>query len=192
MSTPLEKMNQKFTYSDYLSWDDDERWELIDGVPYNMTPAPSTEHQRIAGQLFLSFGNYLQGKSCQVFFAPFDVRMAELHETDQTCRNVVQPDLVVICDSSKIDGRGCKGAPDLVVEILSPATAKKDVTLKLSLYERFGVKEYWIVDPVNQYIQVYTLKEDRKYGSPAVYSHGETIPVSIFADLQIDLTTIFT
>lgn len=190
MSKPLEKKNQKFAYRDFLAWDDQERWELIDGSPYNMTPAPSPEHQRICGELFFQIRSYLQGKECQVFFAPFDVRLAEPNESEEACSNVVQPDLLVICDPAKIDEKGCKGAPDLVIEILSPATVKKDLTIKRKLYERFQVKEYWIVDPANQYIQVYQL-QDGKYQPAVVYDQEEQVRFSIFADLSIDLRELF-
>lgn len=190
MRKPLEKMNQKFTYRDYLTWDDQERWELIAGVPHNMTPGPSPEHQRICGELFFQIRSYLEGKECKVFFAPFDVRLVERGESEEACSNVVQPDLVVICDPAKIDEKGCKGAPDLVIEILSPATAKKDLTLKLDLYERFQVKEYWIVDPANQYIKVYQL-QDGEYQTAVVYAREEQVRCSIFADLSIDLRQLF-
>ncbi len=190
LSKPLERMNRRYTFQDYLAWDDQERWELIEGVPSSMTHSPSPEHQRISGELFFQFRSYLHGKECQVFFAPFDVRLPELNESDGLSSNVVQPDLLVICDPNKIDERGCKGAPDFIIEILSPATAKKDITVKLRLYERFQVKEYWIVDPANQYVQVYLLK-DGGYSSPVIYSKEEQIPVQLFSDLTIELSQIF-
>ena len=115
------------------------RWELIDGAAYAMSPAPKTNHQRLSFFIALEIGKYLEGRSCEAFSAPFDVRLA-----DDT---VVQPDLSVICDKSKIDEKGCSGAPDLVVEILSDSTAYKDETEKRLLYERVGVREYWIINP---------------------------------------------
>ena len=124
------KQEERFTYGDYVTWDDDERWELIDGVPYNMSPAPRVRHQAISRELLAEFVLYLRGKSCQVFAAPFDVRLPESDERDDLVETVVQPDLSVICDRGKLDDAGCRGAPDLIVEILSPGTAHKDLKVK--------------------------------------------------------------
>jgi len=185
------KRDARYTYADYLRWSDDERWELIDGVAYNMTPAPTRRHQKISGELFLQFGVFLQGKRCDVYHAPFDVRLPAPGETDETTGTVVQPDLVVICDASKLDDRGCMGAPDLVVEILSPATAAKDMKEKFLLYERVGVAEYWIVHPVEKVVSVYRRAPDGQYGRPAVYTAGDRIPVALLPELEIDLATVF-
>ena len=138
---------EKYTYGDYLTWCDEERWELIDGVPYNMTPAPSRAHQGISVELARQMANYLVGKTCRIYTAPFDVRLPKGEEKDERIKTVVQPDLLVVCDESKLDDRGCKGAPDLIVEILSPHTAVKDMKTKRDLYERVGVEEYWLIDP---------------------------------------------
>jgi len=137
-----EKLNKKFNYADYLNWADDERWEIIEGVPYNMSPAPAREHQRVSAIIFVKIYNFLSGKECEVYFAPFDVRLAETkNEADEEIETVVQPDIVVICDQNKLDKRGCLGSPDIMVEILSPATSYKDQTEKLLLYEKHGVKD---------------------------------------------------
>ena len=185
------KRDERFTYGDYLTWDDDERWELIDGVPYNMTPAPRVAHQRILGEMYLQFGNWLKGKLCQVFIAPFDVRLPEAEEPDDLVETVVQPDLLVICDKKKLDDAGCRGAPDLIVEILSPGTAGKDLKEKFSRYERAGVREYWIVDPLGKTVQVYRLGQNGSYGRPAVYVHTDRPQVGIFPELEIDLAAVF-
>jgi len=181
----------KYTYADYLRWSDDERWELIDGIAYNMTPAPSREHQRVSGELFLQFGNHLRGKKCVVYGAPFDVRLPAPGETDLTASTVVQPDLVVVCDPAKLDEKGCKGAPDLVVEILSLATAAKDLKEKFVLYERVGVEEYWIVHPVEQAVTVYRRGPDGLYRRPSVYTAGDRVSIAFLPDLEIDLAAVF-
>ena len=119
-----EKLDRKFNYSDYLTWPDDKRWEIIEGVVYDISPASGTEHQRISFELSGILYEVLKGKQCQAFAAPFDVRFAEdMNDSDEVIENVVQPDVVVICEKSKIDKRGCLGSLDIVIEILSPATA---------------------------------------------------------------------
>ena len=185
------KLEERFTYGDYVTWDDDERWELIDGVPYNMSPAPSVAHQSILMDLGKQFAVYLQGKDCKVFPAPFDVRLTESDESDDHVETVVQPDLSIICDKRTLDKAGYRGAPDLVVEILSPWTAQKDVKIKFTRYERAGVREYWIVDPVGKTVQVFTLGENGRYGRPQVFVDGDMAPVGIFSDLEIDLASAF-
>ncbi len=145
MSVAVKERLGKFTYRDYLHWPDDERWELIDGVAYNMSPAPNRIHQKISGELHRQIANYLIGKQCEVYAAPFDVRLPATGEKNDEITTVVQPDITIVCDKSKLDKKGCKGSPDLVIEILSPYTAKKDMKEKHFLYEKFAVKEYWIV-----------------------------------------------
>ncbi|MFH0803232.1 MAG: Uma2 family endonuclease [bacterium] len=192
MSLPLPKKDQKFTYGDYLTWLDEERWELIDGVPYNMTPAPSVGHQSILVELSRQFANYLVEKTCKVFVAPFDVRLPAGDEADEEIETVVQPDLVIICEPAKLDEKGCKGAPDLVAEILSPNTSRKDQLEKFSLYERVGVKEYWVVHPTDKILMVFNLDEKSRYGRPEIYSEEDSVPVGLFSgDLVIDLKTVF-
>ena len=188
---PEAATKETYTYGDYLTWPDDERWELIDGIPYNMSPAPTRSHQKISGELFKQIAIYLTGKTCEVYAAPFDVRLPKGEEEDTLIDTVVQPDLVVICDPDKLDEPGCKGAPDWVVEILSPYTAAKDMKIKLNLYERVGVKEYWLVDPGNQTVQVYTPGDDGRYGRSEVYAAGDQVKAGIFSDLIIDLTAVF-
>ena len=190
MGLALKKQEEQYTYGDYLGWPDEERWELIDGVAYDMSPAPSTKHQKVFGVLFTEFFVYLRGKTCEVFSAPFDVILPEYDENEEDCRTVVQPDILVVCDKTKIDSKRCKGAPDLAIEILSPSTTKKDMTVKFALYERVGVKEYWIVHPLDKTVLVYKL-DGNKYARAEMYSAEEKIKVGIFEDLEIDLKTVF-
>ena len=191
MGPLARKLDERFTYGDYLTWDDDERWELIDGVPYNMSPAPRVRHQRILGELYRQFANWLLDKPCLVFLAPFDVRLPEADESDDQVETVVQPDLSVICDRTKLDDAGCRGAPDLIVEILSPGTAHKDLKVKFDRYERAGVREYWIVDPAEKTVMVFVRGADRRYGRPEVYGAGGVMHVGIFPDLEIFLEAAF-
>lgn len=190
-SKPEAATKDLYTYGDYTTWPDEERWELIDGVPYNMSPAPSRIHQKILGDLHRQVANYLIGKTCEVYIAPFDVRLPKGDESDEQIDTVVQPDLVVVCDRKKLNERGCKGAPDLVVEVLSPGTAGKDMKTKLSLYERVGVKEYWLVDPMNKTVQVYQLEIEGIYGRPDIYTETDHLKVGLFPDLEIDLSLVF-
>ena len=185
------KREERFTYGDYLTWDDDQRWELIDGVPYNMSPAPTVRHQAISRDLLVGFASHLQGTPCQVFAAPFDVRLPESDESDEQVETVVQPDLLVVCDKTKLDAAGCNGAPDLIVEILSPSTAHKDLKVKFERYERARVQEYWIVDPNGSTVQIYTLGAEGRYGRPEAYGAVDRVSVGIFPDLEIDLAVVF-
>ncbi len=185
------KLEERFTYGDYLTWDDGERWELIDGVPYNMSPAPTVRHQAISRELSTEFALYLRGKPCQLFAAPFDVRLPEADESDELVETVVQPDLSIICDKSKLDEAGCRGAPDLIVEILSPSTAHKDLKVKFDRYERAGVREYWMVDPTGSTVQIYTLGVEGKYGRPEAFGAADRVTVGIFPELEIDLAAVF-
>ncbi len=175
MGLPIRKSDHKFTYQDYCSWPEDERWELIDGIAYDMSPAPSSRHQWISFELARKIGNYLENKQCKAFSAPFDVMLPGFPvESENEIDTIIQPDISVICDSSKIIEKGCLGAPDLIVEILSPSTSKKDLNEKFQLYEKHGVKEYWVVDPGNKYIRVFhLLTDDKKNGK---YDDGTLIP----------------
>ena len=191
MSAALQiNRKEKFTYEDYLTWPDDERWELIDGVPYNMSPAPRWQHQDIQGKLYNKFYNHLKKKPCKVFNAPFDVKLPALIKTGKKRNTVVQPDILVLCDKSKLDKTGCIGAPDLIIEILSESTALKDTTTKKKLYEKNGVKEYWIVDTWTKSIIVYLL-ENGKYGDGEFYEDDMEIKVKSFEGLTVNLTEIF-
>src|SRR5260221_1367082 len=153
-----------YSYSDYLTWQWTEMAELIRGKIYKMSPAPSSTHQKVSGRLFLKIGNFLEGKKCQLFSAPFDVRLpiSPKQKSDKEIRTVVQPALCVVCDPSKIDQRGCLGAPDWTIEILSMHTSATDLREKFHVYEQAAVKEYWVVHPQQQTVLVYTLSENRK------------------------------
>jgi len=191
MAISSSKPDIKYSYGDYLKWPDEERWELIEGVPYCMAPAPSVEHQIISGEIFRQLANYLFDKDCKVFNAPFDVILPENDEKDEDIQTVVQPDILVICDKSKLDKRGYRGAPALVVEILSQSTTKKDLNEKYNLYERSGVKEYWVVFPLDQVLDVYLLDENGKYQKAGTYANDARVKPSIFEDLEIDLSLVF-
>jgi len=190
MGFAVRKKEERFIYGDYLTWSDNERWELIDGVAYDMSPAPSRRHQKIVGELYRQFSNYLLDKSCEVYVAPFDVRLPEFDEADEDIDTVVQPDIVVVCDRDKLDDKGGKGAPDIVIEILSLWTAKKDLLIKYHLYERHKVKQYWVFDPATEEVTIFKLQND-KYGKPEEYKKDDRIKVDIFTDLEIDLSTVF-
>jgi len=174
----------RYTYEDYCTWDDDKRWELIDGVPYAMS-APSRAHQEISSQLNRLIGNFLVGKPCKVFAAPFDVRL----NFDTRDDIVVQPDLLVVCDKSKLDDKGGIGAPDMVIEILSPSTAALDRFLKFNRYLQAGVREYWIVDPDSKTVSVYVLEND-KYTAQAFCS-DDAAPVHVLEGCVINLSEVF-
>ena len=187
-----EKREERFTYGQYLEWDDEERWELIDGVPFNMTPAPVRRHQGISINVLVRIAEFLKGKPCKVYHAPFDVRLPDFSEQDDNdVPTVVQPDLVVICDEKKLDDRGCRGAPDLIVEILSPSTSRKDIGVKFSLYERHGVREYWIIHPAEESLLVFTLGADGKYGRPQGYGRGDLAASTVLEGLELDLEEVF-
>ncbi len=182
--------NKKYSFADYLTWVDDKRRELFDGIAKLMTPAPSSFHQEVSGELFTFFKNYLKKKQCKVFHAPFDVRLPDNIETsDDKIYTVVQPDISVICDLLKVDKRGCLGAPDLIVEIVS-LDSKRDIEDKFQLYQKHGVKEYWIVYPNEKSISVFVL-ENEKYKLVGMYAETGKIKVNIFDDLYIDLEEIF-
>lgn len=179
-----------YTYADVLAWSEHERWEILEGVPYAMSPAPTILHQEVVGALYRIFANYMQGKACRVFIAPLDVLLTKGQESDEQIQTVVQPDVFVVCDKSKLDKRRCKGAPDLIIEVLSPATARKDRREKFLLYEKHGVKEYWLVEPDSKLITAFILN-DGQYGRPNIYSDEEGMKTSIFADLTVNLTEVF-
>ena len=191
MGKPLAQSGRIYTYEDYLQWPEDERWEIIDGVAFDMTPSPSTNHQLVSGELLTIFNQYLKGKPCVALAAPFDVRLPRAAESDQKATTVVQPDLTVICDKNKIDRRGCLGSPDLVVEISSPSTFHKEIKHKLKRYEEAEVKEYWIVHPEGKTIVVYRLQDNGSYTAPEVYGVEDLLPVGIFPDLIITLKDVF-
>ena len=188
----MEARAEKFyTYEDYCKFTDEKRREVINGVIYAMT-TPADEHQAVLVNLVFEFKGYLQGKKCVVRAAPYDVRLPKKGETKVTASTVVQPDIVIICDKNKIDRRGCFGAPDLVVEILSPSSGGTDRIKKFNLYQEHGVIEYWIVDAYNQTVDKFTLDKDTgKYTRAETFSREDAISPTIFPDLTIKLEEVF-
>jgi len=185
--------HHRYTYADYLTWTDDKRRELIDGIVFLMS-APSRFHAKASGSIFVNLWNFVtkrKGK-CEIYHAPFDVRFPKNGETaDNKIYTVVQPDICVICDPSKLDENGCIGAPDLIVEVQSPSTGKRDLQEKFKLYERAGVKEYWVVYPRDKGIEVFLLQKNGKYDKGTAYEFEGKVPVSIFKGLEIDLKVLF-
>jgi len=181
---PLAKKNdKKFTYRDYVAWPDDERWELIDGEAYSMTPAPTTRHQNIVYNVSFILKSKLLNKSCRPFVAPTDVVFSEY--------DVVQPDVFVVCDEDKITEANIQGAPDLIVEVLSPATALKDKREKKGLYERYGVKEYIIIDPVDQYIERFLVEEGGAYSKGEIFGPREILNLVSLEGIELPLWEVF-
>jgi Uma2 family endonuclease len=182
-------LNKSYTYADYLTWQFTDMVELIKGKIFKMSPAPSDKHQVLSGNIHRDIASFLKKKPCKVFHAPYDVRLTRtLNDSEVT--TVVQPDICIICDQTKRDERGCNGAPDFIIEILSPATSKKDVRDKFDLYEEAGVREYWIIDPIDEIVDVFILKEN-KYQLVKKYVSDDIVPVNIFEGFNIDLNEIF-
>lgn len=177
--------NHRHTYGKYRRWSEDIRYELIDGVADAMAPTPSRRHQEVLGELSRQVANALEGHPCRPYIAPFDVRLPQAGEADDDVDTVVQPDLSVVCDRGKLDEAGCRGAPDWVVEVLSPATAGHDHILKRAVYERAGVREYWLVHPVDRIVSVYRL-EDGRYGAPELRELEGRQAVGVLPELEID------
>ncbi|HHJ38001.1 MAG: hypothetical protein AXA67_12650 [Methylothermaceae bacteria B42] len=173
------------TYGEYYQWTDDTRYELIDGVAYAMAPAPTRIHQEVLLELARQVANALLDHSCKAFIVPFDVRLPKADEADEMVDTVMQPDLSVVCDPGKLDERGCRGAPDWIVEVLSPATAGHDHIRKRAVYERAGVREYWLVHPVDRIVAVYRLR-DGHYGAPEVRELEGQQAVDVLPQVEID------
>ena len=189
MALPAEKT--RYTFADVLSWDEDERIEIIDGEAFMMA-TPSRIHQEISGELFRQLANFLEGKQCRVYPAPFGVRLfARDGDGPEDVDTLVEPDISVVCDRSKLDQHGCKGAPEMVIEILSPSTLRHDRLVKLNLYDQAGVLEYWIVDPQNRAVQVF-----RRDGGAALriceeYGHTQVAKVSVLDGCFLELSKVF-
>ena len=189
MALPAEK--PRYTFADVLTWDENERAEIIDGEVVMMAPAPARVHQEVSMELSSQFHAYLKGKKCKVYAAPFAVRLFEQDgDSPEDVDTMVEPDITVVCDPSKLDERGCKGAPDMVVEILSPSTQRHDRFTKFSLYQRAGVREYWIVDPDSRTAQSFIL-EDGHYSVKEFGTAGDKMTVNVLEDCVIDLSEIF-
>jgi len=194
---PITKLSQldltkRYSYADYLTWHFQERVELIRGWIQKMSPAPGTNHQSVSRTIQGEMYNFFKKNPCQFFDAPFDVRLLDKKKSkqDQEIYTVVQPDLCVICDAKKIDDRGCIGAPDLIVEIVSPGNSKREMKTKYELYEENGVREYWIANPLEKNIMLYILKA-KKYQLSKIYFDDDTIESVLFKGLRIELKEIF-
>lgn len=183
-------LTKKYTYADYLKWTFQERLELIKGKIYAMSPAPNRKHQVVSHNLTLEFGNFLRNKTCQVYAAPFDVRLTpRKKDKSGKIHTVVQPDICVICDLEKLDDAGCLGAPDLIIEILSPGNTKKEMKEKKEVYEVNGVKEYWIVHPTEEYVLQYYLENNRYVGGTH-YFDEEIVKSTSIEGFEITVSTV--
>lgn len=188
MALPAEK--NSFTFADYLIWSEDGHIELIEGEAVMMAP-PSTSHQLISGELFRQLANFLEGKKCRAIPAPFAVRLFEgENDVPSDVQTVVEPDISVICDTNKLDAHGCKGAPDMVIEILSPSTRRHDRMVKLNLYQRAGVREYWIVSAGEQTVEVLLL-EGGRFTPCGFYEKNDIAKVNVLEGCFLELSKVF-
>lgn len=191
MSLPQPQEREEYSYADYLTWSEDERWEIVNGIAY-MQAAPTPVHQEILTEILKQIAIYLTDKSCKVYPAPFCVRLTKWNEKkNENIKKVFEPDITIVCDKSKIDKEGCKGVPDMIIEILSPSSFKMDRVIKFNEYETAGVKEYWIVEPDGKIVSTFILQKDGRYGRTEIYTENDKIKVSIFPDLIIDLEPVF-
>ncbi|TAF76332.1 MAG: Uma2 family endonuclease [Bacteroidetes bacterium] len=191
MITDINQLDfsKQYSYADYLAWWFDERVELVKGYIRKMSPAPTKRHQTIGLKLLGALIPYFKNKKCQIFYAPFDVRLTRTID-DKDAITVVQPDIMIVCDPDMLDERGCNGPPDMIIEILSESNRKHDLVTKYNLYEEAGVSEYWVVFPADDMIEVYLL-ENGKYKLDKRYIEDEIINVKTIEGLQINLTDIF-
>lgn len=188
MEQPIEKY---YTYADIFSWGEDVRAQIICGDLYMMAP-PLRIHQEVSGELFGQIRDFLKDKPCKVYSAPFGVRPFEKDgDTPDDVDTVVEPDITVVCDHSKLDKYGCKGAPDFIIEILSPSTARLDNFVKLNLYQRAKVREYWVVDPLNATVNVYLPDETERLVVSEVYTRKDVAKVTVLPGCEIDLSKVF-
>ncbi|MCF8448377.1 MAG: Uma2 family endonuclease [Taibaiella sp.] len=183
-------INKTYTYADYFKWKFEERVELIKGRIFKMSPAPNRRHQRLSGDIYYELRNYLKGKKCEVYVAPFDVRLPRKSKEDKDIITVLQPDICVICDPSKLDDRGCIGAPDIVVEILSPGNNSKELKNKFEIYEESGVSEYWVVSPQDQTFALYRL-EAGTYQSSRLMVAGDIVTSTVLPGFSLNLSELF-
>jgi Uma2 family endonuclease len=183
-------INKTYTYADYFKWKFEERVELIKGRIFKMSPAPNRRHQRLSGDIYYELRNYLKGKKCEVYVAPFDVRLPRKSKEDKDIITVLQPDICVICDPSKLDDRGCIGAPDIVVEILAPGNNSKELKNKFEIYEESGISEYWVVSPQDQTFAVYRL-EAGSYQSSRLMVAGDIVTSTTLLGFTLNLSELF-
>ncbi len=179
-------LNKSYTYKDYLTWNFPERVELLMGKIFKMSPDPSRYHQKISRRIFRYLDRFLSDEKCELYHPLFDVVLKKGEKS-----TVVQPDLCVICDKSKLTDKGCTGAPELVVEILSPGNSNRELKDKFKLYEQNGVQEYWIVDPNRRDITIYTLNDNNKYIGSKPFTEGETLSSLVLDGLKVDIENVF-
>lgn len=184
-------LNKLYNYADYYSWKFKERVELIKGRVFKMSPSPNRRHQEISVELTFQMYSFFKGHACKIYEAPFDVRLPIKNRTSDQTETVVQPDLCVVCDLDKLDDRGCFGAPDLIVEILSPGNSKKEMKNKYEVYEEAGVKEYWILNPLEKNALIYTLNDQGKFIGQKPVIEDEPLVSYTFPKLKVDLKEVF-
>jgi len=189
-SPKKENEKRRFTYAEYRTWPEDERWELIDGEAFNMTAGTRTHSLTISNLAGLLVPNLRNGP-CEVHIGQLEVRLPKPGQEDAQITDVVIPDVAVICDKAKLDNTGCRGAPDLVIEVLSPSTSSHDHLRKKMLYERHGVREYWLVDPINRIITAYRLNKDGAFGPAMFFAEESTITVKAIAGLKVYAKDVF-
>lgn len=180
----MRKKDQKFSYQDYLSWPQEERWELINGKPYSMAPAPPVGHQKVVGNLYYILRSSLSGHLCQPFVSPIDVVLSD--------HDVVQPDILILCDEKKITKTNIQGPPDLIIEVLSQGSALRDKRDKKILYQRYQVREYLLIHPIERYVERFFLNENASlYGPGEVFGPEDTISLLSIRGIKIPLSEIF-
>jgi Uma2 family endonuclease len=197
--TPITQLSQldlnaNYSYADYLTWQLEETVELIKGKIMAMSPAPNVKHQSISRNVLVEIANHLHKKPCKVFHAPFDVKLYDSRKSqlsDREVFSVVQPDLCVICDKSKLTVQGCDGAPDWIIEVLSLGNSKKELHLKFQLYQENGVSEYWMVHPYEQTVYQFVLNHEDQYQLHAMYAGDDIATPYLFPELKIDLADVF-
>ena len=188
MTVPRDK--RKYSYADYLTWAEGGRLEIIDGKIHPVSPVPSRKHQEVLRELSVAFSLFLRDKEGEIFFAPFEVRLLSEDKQEEDIINIVQPDLTVVCDGGKLTEKGCNGSPDMIAEVLLPASVKLDRWQKYQLYEKAGVKEYWIVDVFHESVEVHLLQKGQ-YVLQGIFIVGEQAEVDTLPGLHIDLGRIF-
>lgn len=190
MTEPARR-TERYTYGDYLRWTDDQRWELIDGAAYLMAPAPNWRHQELAGEVFAQLRNQLIGKPCRPAIAPLDVRLPKGDEADERVDTVVQPDVLIVCQSERIDRRGVRGAPSFVLEVLSPSSASHDQIRKRRVYERAGIAEYWILHPVDGVLTIYRRGSAESFAPPEIVEASGVIELSSVPGVSVDFAGLY-
>ena len=193
--TSLSQLDRdgRYSYADYLTWKFEERVEIIRGYISPLI-SPNRKHQSISWQLTVNLGNTFKHQKCKAYAAPFDVRLLDKNKSKKANAHVytvIQPDICIICDEKKLDDKGCIGAPDLVIEILSPGNSKKEMRTKKQLYEENGIREYWIIDPERETVHQFVLEDNGLYSRPMIYVSEEVVYCAIFEELQVPLDDLF-